>query len=212
MSQELRPGSRIDLHVHTATFSLDSGLSPEFAVARARSQGLSALCFTEHNAAWPEADLRALSERLEFPLFSGMEVSTDVGHVLVFGLDHYRPEMALVKQLRRFVRADGGAMALAHPNRSPAYSGSWADAPALFDAIEAVNGDESLASHRLGQGLADGLGIPAIGGSDAHTAAAIGRAFTSFSVNIANERQLIQALLAGEVSAILNSFPPPTTH
>ena len=144
----------IDLHVHTTLFSFDSGLEPEIAVERAKAAGLDAVCFTEHNAVWPHALARDLSERMEFPVFRGMEVSTDAGHVLVIGLNRYTLELVRVEQLRHIVESEGGVMVLAHPTRDPAYSRPWREAPALFEGLEAFNADESPHAMRLIQRMA----------------------------------------------------------
>ncbi len=196
MNAKARP-FLIDLHVHTTLFSFDSGLQPDDAVERAKAMGLSGICLTEHNAVWPRELARALSSRLEFPVFRGMEVSTDAGHVLVIGLDAHSSEMASVDRLRRIVESQGAAMVLAHPMREPAYPGPWSEVPSLFDGLEVMNADDSLHTRRVIGRIAADLGLVAVGGSDAHTAAAVGRCATAFDREIASEAELAAALRAG---------------
>ncbi|HKZ50213.1 MAG TPA: PHP domain-containing protein, partial [Dehalococcoidia bacterium] len=152
-------GSIIDLHAHTTLRSLDSGLAPEALVRRCKELGLSAVCVTEHNAMWPAAEARRLSERFEIPILRGMEISTDAGHVLVFGVEDYRPEMFRVDLLRAITEAEGGAMVLAHPMRGQGFRRSWEEAKDLFEALECLNGDDSNHYGQQIRTLADMLGL-----------------------------------------------------
>ncbi len=186
----------IDLHVHTTRYSFDSGLKAEDAVARAKAAGLAALCFTEHNATWTADEARELAERLAFPVLRGMEVSTDAGHVLVFGLERHTLEMSRVADLRRIVETEGGLMVLAHPMREPAFARPWSEAAGLFDGIEALNADDSRHSWRMLEELAGQLGLFATGGSDAHSATAVGRCATAFEEAVVDDAGLIAALRA----------------
>ena len=189
-----RPPFLIDLHVHTTRHSFDSGLKPEEAVQRALAARLGAICFTEHNATWPAADALELGERLGLPVLRGMEVSTDAGHVLVFGLERHSMEMARVEDLRRIVLGEGALMVLAHPMREPTFGRPWSEAAKLFDGLEALNADDSRHSFRMLEEVAAQLGIVATGGSDAHSAAAVGRCATAFEEVIGDEAALIAAL------------------
>ena len=82
----------IDLHTHTSHLSMDSVLSVGDLVALAIDRGLDGICLTEHNAVWEPRELEALREKYDFPIFSGMEVGTEKGHVLVFGLERFTLE------------------------------------------------------------------------------------------------------------------------
>ena len=75
----------IDLHAHTAPRSNCSRTTLEELVETARARGLDALCITEHDVRWPGDELADASRLLDFPLIPGVELTTDVGHVLVFG-------------------------------------------------------------------------------------------------------------------------------
>jgi predicted metal-dependent phosphoesterase TrpH len=79
---------------------------------------LDAICLTEHDRLWPEEDVRALSSATGIVMLRGMEVTTEVGHVLVYGLSELPPGSFLVATLVAAVRAAGGIAALAHPARA----------------------------------------------------------------------------------------------
>ena len=56
---------------------------------RARSTGLDGVCLTEHDAFWPDEEVRRLSRRHGVLVLPGSEINTDDGHVIVFGLKRY---------------------------------------------------------------------------------------------------------------------------
>ena len=196
-------GSIIDLHTHTTLRSMDSGLAPDSLVRRCKELGLSAVCITEHNAIWSVAEARELGERFGIPVFRGMEITTDAGHVLVFGVGSYRPEMFRIERLRAIAKSEGGAMVLAHPMRDLGFRRPWSEAKGLFEALEGLNGeDHYLGSEHSIRSIAETLGMAVTGGSDAHSEAAVGRRATVFGGHIADERQLIDALLTGRFEAV----------
>ena len=189
--------SIVDLHVHTTHMSMDSGLRPDEMVRRAKAAGLTAVAVTEHNAVWRAGEARALSEHFEFPVLRGMEISTDAGHVLCFGLERYTMEMYELDELNRIAKSEGAALVLPHPLREPGFGKSWEEAPQFFEGLESHNADDSRASVRLVEALATKLGMPTTGGSDAHSAPAVGRHATVFETLVETDRELVEALKSG---------------
>lgn len=190
-------GSLIDLHAHTRHLSLDSGLSPDLLAARVKVMGLDAICITEHNNIWPVHEAAELAERHELNVIRGMEISTDAGHVLVFGVEGYTLEMWSLERLRAITLHEGGAMVLAHPLRGQGFRRPWDTAPHLFEALEAYNGDDHNRSGDYLLTIMDNLGMRGTGGSDAHSGPAVGRRATRFGMPIANEHDVVAALRAG---------------
>lgn len=196
------PGALIDLHAHTRHRSMDSGLAPAALAERTIVLGLSAICITEHNNIWTEAEATALAEQYGLPVLRGMEISTDAGHVLVFGVEGYRLDMWQVKRLRAITEAEGGVMVLAHPTRGAGFGRPWADARNLFEALEGLNGDDYNGSAAYVLDLARSVGLPATGGSDAHSAPAVGRCATLFDGPIRTGRDLIDAIRRGGIRPV----------
>jgi hypothetical protein len=196
------PAWVIDLHVHTAPRSSDSALSPDDLGRRSIELGLAAVCVTEHNHVWHAAAARELSERHGIPVVRGMEASTDAGHVLVFGLDEFRPEMFSAERLLAIVRSEGGAAILAHPLREPRSRRPWDEVRDMFDALEALNGDENGGSAGVVAGIAARLGMRTTGGSDAHSLAALGRCATVFRDPVTDDRSLVLALRNGRFDPV----------
>ena len=107
-----------DLHVHTARGSSDSSLTPAQLVQRAREAGLDGVCLTEHGGGWTDRELEEAFADSGVTVIRGLEVDTDAGHVLVFGLPAYVNGMHRIEELRSVVDRAGGAMVSAHPFRN----------------------------------------------------------------------------------------------
>src|SRR4051812_16083006 len=107
----------IDMHCHTKVHSACSALTPEALVRAARARGLDGVCITEHDALWRLEDIERLATEMDFLVLRGIEVTTEVGHVLVYGAARFDPVMATLDELRHIVRAEGALMFLAHPSR-----------------------------------------------------------------------------------------------
>jgi len=167
----------------------------------ARARGLDGVCLTEHDALWPLEDVRRLSDELEFTVLRGMEVTTEVGHVLVYGLASYHPSMAQISELRGIVESEGAVMYLAHPSRR--YGTLLPhDLARLFESVESLNASEGALQNETAAQLAERLRLPGIGGSDAHSAREAGRCATRFGVLIVDEASLVAALRAGTYEAV----------
>lgn len=193
-------GFVFELHAHSSERSLDSGVRATVLAQQAAWRGLDGICLTEHNSLWPAREIRELSERAEVIIIAAMELGTDAGHVLVYGLDRYHPELLMLERLRRIVETEGGAMVLAHPMRP--FHGrqlDWADLPSLFDGVEVINGDHSDSEDGYLARQTRELGLATIAGSDAHTKDAVGRVGTVFPRKVLDGghiSQLIRARLA----------------
>jgi hypothetical protein len=173
-------------------------------------RGLDAVCMTEHNSLWSAAELRELGERYGILLLPAMELGTDAGHVLVFGLERYAPELLTLTRLREVVQSEGGAMVLAHPMRPFAgHRPPWEQFPVYFDGVEVVNGDHSDTVDGYLVRQAEGLGLATIAGSDAHSKIAVGRVATAFAERVRSIEDVVRQIRGRQVTPI--DFRPRTT-
>lgn len=196
-------GALIELHSHSTELSLDSGASAASLIARAKSVGLDGICLTEHNALWQPATLKTLAEHCEFPVFAGIELGTDAGHVLAFGFDRYRPELLVLERLRPIAEREGAVLVLAHPMRP--FHGvlpPWSEFPSWFDGVEVINGDHSDTEDGYLVRQANDLGLAAIAGSDAHTPEAVGRVATAFPRRVRGLEDIITGIRLAETRPI----------
>lgn len=190
----------IDLHCHTKVLSPCSALTPEALVRAAAARGLDGVCITEHDALWPYDEIERVAAEMDFLVLRGMEVTTEVGHVLVFGMHHHHPAMATLDELYRIVRDERALMYLAHPSRR---YGTLPpdDLSTIFDSVEEQNGTEGMLQNDNAVRLARGLRLPGIGGSDSHSVREVGVCATEFNVGISDEASFVAALRAGEYRA-----------
>ena len=191
----------IDLHCHTRVYSSCSVLTPEALVRAARAAGLDGVCITEHDALWPAEDLRRLADELDFLVLAGVEASTEAGHVLVYGLSDYGPELASLKSLRRRADEQGALLYLSHPARPSQASRQSLQRDSL-DSLETHNGSEGVIANEAAQRLAASYRLPGIGGSDAHSVREVGTCATEFQNTVRSTEDLLRELRAGRYRAV----------
>ena len=207
----------IDLHNHTYPKSDDSFMSADELVDAARIAGLDGVCITEHDDFWPLAEAAELTRRHGILALPGAEINTDAGHVLVFGLHRYRFGMHKPTFLRAEADSLGAALIAAHPYRrrfleepgqEPAARAEMLERAKSdrqlwqFDAIESHNGRGSEAQNRFAEDLREGLGMPGVGGSDAHRVNQVGTAATEFQRRIKSLDDLIAEIKAGRMAPV----------
>ncbi|MFC4357463.1 PHP domain-containing protein [Halobium salinum] len=193
----------VDLHTHSRFFHGWAGRPTRFdpvglrlLAAGARLRGLDGLAATNHDYAY--------SAEVGLPTIPGIEVSTTEGHVVVVGespprrtaLQGYTPA-----EVVDYAHDNGCAAILAHPFRN---SGAR-DADADFDAVE-INGKnpEHIEATKK---LARDLGLPLVGGSDAHYPVEVGRAYTRIDADSLEPRAVADAIRDGRVTAMTKFGP-----
>ena len=191
----------IDLHCHTFPRSQCSSLRPEELVDLARERGLDAICLTEHDTFWPAEELAELERRTAFAVFAGIELSTDMGHVLGFGLAPDSGPMPTAALAFAAAQTSGGLLFLAHPARDGLLRVDRHTVE-YFESVEAINGSDTRLQNMAATGLAHGFRLPGIGGSDAHTRAELGHAATRFEVEVTTAAELVAALRTGAYQAV----------
>ena len=145
-------------------------------------------------------------------MFRGNEFTTNQGDILVFGFDEDIKELLTIQELYAEVRKDNGFMIAAHPFRGFKTFGigqlhmtvEQACQRKMFefvDAIEIGNGKLSDDENDMARKVAEKLGLPGTGGSDAHRIDEVGRWVTVFEKDIRTEQELLKELRAGRFTA-----------
>jgi hypothetical protein len=196
---------KADLHVHTAA-SLDGLSSLEELTAAAKEAGLDAVAITDHNLCTP------VPQRLNgVLLIPGCEVSTRQGHVTGLFLEEPLDLEGLRKNglpqggdAVEEIHRRGGIAVLAHPYQSPGA------APEGFDfrpdCVEGANARAALKvkeANERAAALAQSLGLPAVGGSDAHSRREVGNAYTRVEGAGLTLSELKAAVLTGNCAPVL---------
>jgi predicted metal-dependent phosphoesterase TrpH len=200
---------KIDLHNHTARGSIDAVNDPDVLVEKARARGADGIAITDHGKT-RSAVADELAARHGFPVFGGMEVSCELGDLLVFGVDEVPKQLIAARQISEYVRVQGGVVIAAHPYRWDLSPKPWigprdpdltvdkalaAPLLKLVDALEAVNGWATQRDVEFTFAVCSRSGLRATGGSDAHGPHEIGRCFTVFeSDGIRTDDELVRAL------------------
>jgi len=201
----------LDPHCHTVHGSVDSQLTPEQLVAVARQTGLTACCITEHNTVWDRHEAERQGDRWGLPFILGMEVSTDLGHIVVYGLGQYVSGIHDAVQLRRAVEEEGGIMIAAHPFRNLYKTNRFVRGAAdlvipsvdeaaayplfaLVDEIEVFNAGTGERENQFAWEVAQALGFRGVGSSDAHSTHGIGRFVTVFEQDITAVGHVVDAI------------------
>jgi predicted metal-dependent phosphoesterase TrpH len=202
----------IDMHIHTAVSSPCSQIDPRQLIEAAPRIGLDAICITEHEEMEGADVVWRLGKETGFTVFRGVEVYTELGDMLVYGL--FRPSFPLqtpFAELLHEVRDAGGAIVPAHPCRgSFGFHHIMGDEKAEFllanvDAIETRNGGSSPESNDAALVYAERYGLPGLGGSDAHFLMQLGRCLTVFEREIKDETELVEEIKAGRCRAVYAS-------
>jgi predicted metal-dependent phosphoesterase TrpH len=221
----------VDLHLHTRRGSADSNLSTKDLVERARAIGIGAVCITEHDTIWDLKEIAPLTSEAGVSCLRGMEVTTEMGHVGVFGLTEYVGGIYKLRELRKVVDRQGGIMIANHPFRyklDPRFSfinddhepidvehpdrAAKLEIIQLCDAVEVLNAACSEEENVFALRVARALGRAEVAGSDSHSANSVGVVTTLFSGEVRNERELIDAIKAGSTRAgrgLLNGAVAP---
>ncbi|MBW2367695.1 MAG: PHP domain-containing protein [Deltaproteobacteria bacterium] len=199
---------KIDLHVHTYPRSQCSKINPEDLVKKAKEIGLDGFCLTDHQVLWERADIEKLSGDSGIKIFSGNEITTAQGDVLVFGLDTDIQGIITVEELHRHVKAADAFSIAAHPFRGFKVFGFGQLQMSLdqackkkilkyVDAVEVKNGRVTDKENDVALQVSEKLGLVATAGSDAHELDALGTYTVEIGDDVQTEPDLVGCLRSG---------------
>lgn len=198
---------RIDLHCHSK-YSADNFLEPEELVEQAIKRNLDGVCLTEHHSMIPLWPLERIRIPEGFYVFRGVEISTDHGHLLVYGLKDdswniwsshtYLNASQVIENVHRL----GGICVPAHPFRGWDSFGEDIFTMDGIDAIETHNGIDLENMNQKAIHVASLRNLPSIGGSDCHSKEQVGRAFTEFKNSVHTIDELIEEIKKGNCKGI----------
>jgi hypothetical protein len=185
-------------------------MEPVDLLRQARLVGLDAVCITEHNVPWDRSSLRILAQEGPPLVFAGMEVSTELGDVLLFGANGVQAGVCRAHELRALANRAGGVMIAAHPFRrffAPGAQPNVEEALAnplfeLVDGVEVFNGGGSRREQEFAVEVVTRLPLPAVAGSDSHAPHTVGCCYTAFERPLATMEELIGELKSGRVRAV----------
>ena len=220
---------KIDLHNHTSYGSACAYMEPDQLVERAKAIGLGGVCITEHDQIWNVDALERLGKKHDFLVIGGVEVNTDCGEILAFGIHESVLHVSTARALRNMVDRAGGVMILAHPfryrpNLVSAHLNSMSkENPEtqtmaalcrnpvfkLVDGMEVYNGHSGFDEIEFSRQVAERLHLQGTGGSDAHAALEVGSCYCDFEDDIEDEQDFIEKLKTGRFQAMDQRWSDP---
>ncbi len=196
----------IDLHCHTK-YSGDNKLDPVELIRAARKRGLDAICVTEHDSFCASEPVARMAKKEGFLVLRGVEINTDKGHTLAFGLkdDSWKTDggyYSRIDTVRPKVEACEGILIPAHPFR---IVGAASASNGLFKmsyiaALEVLNGENNDRENSQAVKAWEKIRIPGTGGSDCHFASEVGKCATWFDRRVSTIDEMIREIRAGRVA------------
>ncbi len=203
----------LDLHTHS--IKSDDGRAKVENYCqwiRSREIPIDGFVLTEHRQFDLESDYSSLAKSFDLCILKGAEVETEYGHVLVFGVtealmgefDFSDIHLPLAQVVEAAARHDAVPVPC-HPGRKrvgmSAHLAQFG-VPAGVRIVETYNGGSRDQEDAIAQAMAAEHNYLGIGGSDAHIVSHVGRCATRFPTDIRDERELVDALNAGDFEAL----------
>jgi predicted metal-dependent phosphoesterase TrpH len=174
---------RLDPHVHSEA-SYDARDPPELLLEQAADIGLDGIIVTDHDQISASLRTAELASTYGLVGIPGVEVSTAHGHLLALGVekrpDPGRPLSETVERVREL----GGAAVIPHPFQRTRHGARGKHIVAAEpDGAETYNAWLFTGyQNRRARAFARRHGYSPLAGSDAHSVASLGRAYTELTV------------------------------
>ena len=202
----------LDLHCHSVS-SDDSRATVEqyvkwVQVLRKRNYAVDGIVLTEHRKFDYDKDYSSLAEQYGLLILKASELDTRYGHFLVYGVGEgltrdidFSDVRMDARELMKAARQHDAVAIPAHPGRFGIGLTEYVQQGEAFadvDVVEILNGGGRAGENERAEELCQQYGYLGIGGSDAHFTSHIATCLTDFRSSIANENQLVDALLSKE--------------
>ncbi|MFA1610363.1 CehA/McbA family metallohydrolase [Halobellus rubicundus] len=200
----------VELHAHSS-LSYDGRDPVDLLLAQARAVGLDALAVTDHDEI--DASLEAAAKAEEYGLVGipGMEVTSEVGHILAFGIDELVPAGLSYDETLDRIHEQGGLAVVPHPFQSSRHGVAAhisRDQLARADAIEVYNSRLFTGwANRRAERFATARELPKTAGSDAHIGEMVGQAVTEVATDDRSVEGILEAIREGKTSVVGNRTP-----
>lgn len=175
-----------DLHVHTC-YSADGKEKPETIIKYLKKRGFKGMAIVDHSTLKGYFNTKNYSD--DFLIIPGMEIKTDRGHILAFGIEE-EIKCTDADEVIDEVHDKGGISILAHPFR-------FSSPKIKTDAIEILNGRSFPYQNEKARKYAFKKNLPYTAGSDGHYIWEMGRMKTFIDANDVDE--IIGKILRREV-------------
>lgn len=187
--------SKADLHIHS---NHSDGLAsiPDIMEYAATRTDLSVIAITDHNTIEGALQAKALEDGYPgLEVIVGEEVTSKWGHILGLFLTAEVPAGLSAAETIARINEQGGIAIIAHPFANRAFGPFGLKSlgekinEVAYQAMEVYNSSPYLvfANRLAAKAFAAGQGVAATGGSDAHVLRAIGKGYTVFEGETAQD-------------------------
>ena len=200
---------KVDLHVHT---SYSDGDAIDKILCYARKRRLDAIAITDHDTT--EAIARAENNKHYILIVPGIELETELGHILVLGARQPPPPTRAhnYHQLLDWAAEENAVTVLAHPAATPTtlihLKEIASHKPTAVETHNALYPAYPLATW-ISSKIAAKLRVPRTGGSDSHTAETVGLTYTLIDAQKSVE-EILEAIRRGYTTP--QGRPAPITQ
>ncbi len=207
---------KLDLHVHTTysgipgyPFLRDSVITLEDVIELSQTKNIDGVAITDHNTIAGALKLKEYVKRqnLNLSVIVGEEVRTLSGDIVALDVDSKIKHGTSVEETLDRIRECNGLAVACHPY---AWNGVGEKIVKTqkFDIIETLNSCASRTANIKAKELARSLGLPEIGGSDAHRPEILGNAITEMTEDRTIRESLEKGLtmIHGEESPKINQI------
>jgi len=189
---------RLDLHIHSC-YSKDCTSPVAAILEQAVRAGLGGIAICDHDTMEGSLEAMRLVDEMGLNLLvvPGIEVTTNRGHLLVLGANEAFPINSDPVDIIKMAREYECLIVAPHPYKG--YPKSLGDVSDLgVDAIEVLNSRFILGKfNERAVKMADTLGLPKLGNSDAHFVGMVGRAYTEIDAKPSVE-DVFKAIMDGK--------------
>lgn len=188
------------MHVHSS-HSNDGTVSPKEILKHAKKIKLDGIAITDHNEIAGSLKLwKEFKNEADFLVIPAMEVSSSEGHILALGVKEKVPRDLSPKETIGRITDLGGLAVASHPYRFWSGLGEENVKSANFEAIEVVNSRSLKKENRNSERLASELKCGRCGGSDSHSLAHLGNAYTVLGNSTYNYENVLEQIRKGNTT------------
>jgi len=197
---------KVELHTHTDFDPSDViAYSARQLIDEAARQGFEVLSITCHDALQWSQSLSEYAASVGILLIPGVEATLEDKHVLIYGLEHFRPPMSF-SQLKALRQTHPEILTIA-PH--PFFPGNTCVGPRLiqyqdcFDAIEYSHFyTRQMNFNQKAVEAARAQDKPLVGTSDVHLLQQLGRTYSYVKVEEKSVASVVAAIKAGQVDLV----------
>ncbi|MFC7155071.1 PHP domain-containing protein [Halomarina halobia] len=200
----------VELHTHSE-LSYDGRDPIELILQQAEAVGLDAIAITDHDEIDASLEMAEVAPEYGLVGIPGMEITSEVGHVLGLGLRERVPAGLSFGETLDRIREQSGIAIIPHPFQKSRHGVAphiTRDELAGADAIEVYNSRLLTGrSNRQAERFAERRDLPMTAGSDAHIAEMVGQAVTYVATEDRSVDGILDAVAAGETTVVGKRTP-----